>query len=763
MIKLVNVSKYYSSNNVIAMGLRKANLELHTNEFVAIVGESGSGKTTLLNVICGIDTYEEGELYINGEETSYFNTTEMENYRKKYVAFVFQNYNLIDSYTVLQNVEAPMILAGYPRKEIRKRALEIIDRVGLTKHIHHKATKLSGGQKQRVVIARALAKDCPIIAADEPTGNLDSESGKQILELLYEISKEKLVILVTHDFDQVKAYATRKIRIYDGEIVEDITLKKVDKKDLPTIPDAQVKIRFWDLVRMALHNLLAVPKKTILLMMVLLISTFFVAWMYGTFSRISSQAEGASQYYPQFLNISPDRLVLRKADASIFSDDDLSDLQALIGADYVIDHDYVMDNGIFMHIYSDTYSAGYQTAVIPASLIADQASLLLAGELPDANDEVAVILSSTYVQSADIFLGTKVDKNYYTNSDLVPQADFTVVGVFSMSDLNMMAASISYQETELFIAVSDSVYTEYEQLLTFNNITSSLFTGINSNSENITVTSNLFRPAYYYYGDTASMYNIILDESIADNRLEITGWNSSLPYEMCIDKESCLATGTLTFSDFYRTKTLSNITVRFEESNDNQIRMNSTTFALFVDADVYQVSLIGNVDQMNFSLPVLHAGEYLVTYPYEQSKITNAVQDIYYFLSNMLASGLALFFVILVTMMVTYLITRLVYNTKLRDYAIFRTIGANQNIIRWFIYLENTFMTTGTYLLFLPLAIYLKLSQGQYSALYGFSFYTVWSYIVLYVILLLIAFFNSRKYCRKIFKESVNRTLKNAE
>ena len=126
MIKLVNVSKFYSSNDVIALGLRKIDLELYRNEFIAIVGESGSGKTTLLNVISGIDSYEDGEMYINGKETSYFSIEDMENYRKKYVAFVFQNYNLIDSYTVLQNVEAPLILSGYPRDKIKERAREII-------------------------------------------------------------------------------------------------------------------------------------------------------------------------------------------------------------------------------------------------------------------------------------------------------------------------------------------------------------------------------------------------------------------------------------------------------------------------------------------------------------------------------------------------------------------------------------------------------------------------------------------------------------
>jgi ABC-type lipoprotein export system ATPase subunit len=261
MIKLVNVSKYYSSNGIVALGLRKANLELHVNEFVAVVGESGSGKTTLLNVISGIDSYEEGEMYLNGEETSYYSTADLENYRKKYIAFVFQNYNLVDSFTVRQNVELPMLLAGSSAKEAKARAYEIIKKVGLEKHVNHKATKLSGGQKQRVVIARALAKDCPIIAADEPTGNLDSESAKQIWELLNEIAKDKLVIVVTHDFSQVQKYATRKIRIYDGEIVEDQKIKKTEHSDLPQIPDEARRINSRNISKWHSRRCLRPPEK----------------------------------------------------------------------------------------------------------------------------------------------------------------------------------------------------------------------------------------------------------------------------------------------------------------------------------------------------------------------------------------------------------------------------------------------------------------------------------------------------------------------
>ena len=189
--------------------------------FVTITGESGSGKSTLLNVISGLDKYDEGEYFVNGEETSYFSVSDMERFRKEYVGFVFQNYNIIDSYTVYENVIAALVIQNYDKKKRKNRALELIDAVGLTKQRNQKTSKLSGGQKQRVVIARALAKDSPIIVADEPTGNLDSDSGEMVMKLFENISKDKLVIVVTHNYEQAEPYTTRRIHMADGEIIED--------------------------------------------------------------------------------------------------------------------------------------------------------------------------------------------------------------------------------------------------------------------------------------------------------------------------------------------------------------------------------------------------------------------------------------------------------------------------------------------------------------------------------------------------------------
>lgn len=225
MLKLENVSKIYYTNGIVATGISKVNLELNIGEFVVITGESGSGKSTLLNVISGIDSYEEGEMYINGKETSHYTEKDFEEYRKKYIANIFQSFNLINSYTVYQNVELVLLLNGYKRKQIKKKVLDIIDKVGLTKFKNTKVSKLSGGQKQRVAIARAIVKDTPIIVADEPTGNLDTKSAYEIIELLKNVAKDKLVVIVTHNIEQVEKYATRIIKMHDGRMIQNTEIK----------------------------------------------------------------------------------------------------------------------------------------------------------------------------------------------------------------------------------------------------------------------------------------------------------------------------------------------------------------------------------------------------------------------------------------------------------------------------------------------------------------------------------------------------------
>lgn len=280
MIELRNVSKYYNNDGIVTIGLRNINLNLNKNEIVAIVGDSGSGKSTLLNIICGIDTYDDGEMLFKGNETSYFSQNDVDLYRKNHIGFVFQNYNIIDSYTVLDNVMLPLILKGVETDKAEERAKELIEKVGLTARINNKGINLSGGEKQRCVIARALASDCDILACDEPTGNLDSKTSKEIIKLIQDVAKDKLVLIVTHNYSEVSDIVTRKIKIVDGEISENQVFEEIPADPNEKIIFQQHKTSENKLLKVVEKNITSTPKKTFLTFFVFLTISLIAFYLY---------------------------------------------------------------------------------------------------------------------------------------------------------------------------------------------------------------------------------------------------------------------------------------------------------------------------------------------------------------------------------------------------------------------------------------------------------------------------------------------------
>ena len=221
MLKLKNIKKDYKTGDFIQHALKNISVSFRKNEFVAILGPSGSGKTTLLNIIGGLDRYDSGDLIIDGKSTKGFKDKDWDAYRNHAVGFIFQSYNLISHISVLENVEMGMTLSGVSAAERRRKALELLEKVGLKDHAHKRPNQLSGGQMQRVAIARALANNPKIILADEPTGALDSKTSTQIMELIKEIAKDKLVIMVTHNAELAKDYASRIVSMKDGVILDD--------------------------------------------------------------------------------------------------------------------------------------------------------------------------------------------------------------------------------------------------------------------------------------------------------------------------------------------------------------------------------------------------------------------------------------------------------------------------------------------------------------------------------------------------------------
>ncbi len=224
MIELKNVQKVYPMGEVSVPALRGISLTIHPGEFVAIMGPSGSGKSTLMNLLGCLDLPSDGVVQLDGKDITELDEDSLAQIRGKKVGFVFQTFNLISTLTALENVEMPLFFQGVPREKRRARAAELLRKVGLDGRMHHRPAQLSGGERQRVAIARALANDPEIILADEPTGNLDSESGKAILELLAQLHREgKTIILVTHN-PEAAAYAQRIVRIRDGRLVEEVAV-----------------------------------------------------------------------------------------------------------------------------------------------------------------------------------------------------------------------------------------------------------------------------------------------------------------------------------------------------------------------------------------------------------------------------------------------------------------------------------------------------------------------------------------------------------
>lgn len=265
MLKLENIKKDYITGDTTVHALKGVSVEFRKSEFVSILGQSGCGKTTLLNIIGGLDRYTSGELYIGGRATSDFRDRDWDNYRNHSVGFIFQSYNLIPHQSVLSNVELALTLTGVPRAERRRRAAEALEKVGLADQLNKKPNEMSGGQMQRVAIARALVNDPEILLADEPTGALDSETSVQIMELLKEISKDRLVIMVTHNPELAERYSTRIIRLLDGNITDDSMPYSGDEEEKTAEKGGKSpSMSFLTALSLSLNNLMTKKARTFL-------------------------------------------------------------------------------------------------------------------------------------------------------------------------------------------------------------------------------------------------------------------------------------------------------------------------------------------------------------------------------------------------------------------------------------------------------------------------------------------------------------------
>ena len=494
LLQLKDIGKIYVSEGNVSVGIRGVNLSFDKGEFVAITGASGSGKSTLLNVISGMDTYEEGELFIENEPTSHFMQPDWEEYRKKYISFIFQEYNIIESYTVLQNVELALMHIEN-KKERRARAIDLLTRVGMKDHLKHKGSKLSGGQKQRTVIARALAKDSPIILADEPTGNLDSATSAEIIELMKEIAKDKLLIVVTHNFEQVENYATRHIRVFDGAVESDTSLRPAEKvsgpdsaADTSEKATSKVKEKLSDVKNgLTLGGAIfkATPKLSFFMCLLMLVGTL------GIFFAIASFGDFTEMFKPSYMfNNIEGRVVLVKRDGSVIKESELEEIKSTYGAKSYIHFDALLDQNMAYDWSSGIYyerSDGRKPR-LGANFVFGEKITPNAGRLPEKENELLLSLPISYqtdfgkneLKITEVEIGamkyTVVGVHYYSDNNLTPKALLSESGFKFMSVYNKMFGSDNMSNTNINMFFNASFRTNDDKGMDQN---------YNNNGENI--------------------------------------------------------------------------------------------------------------------------------------------------------------------------------------------------------------------------------------------------------------------------------------
>ena len=829
-IELRKVSKYYANEESVSMGFNRVDLELDIGEFVAITGESGSGKSTLLNVISGLDTYEEGEMFVCGEDTTAYGTEDYERYRKTYIGNIFQDFNLINSYTVYQNIEVVMLLSGKKKRECKDRILELIDLVGLNKYRKTKVSKLSGGQKQRVAIARALAKDAPIIVADEPTGNLDSASAEIVMETLSKVSKDKLVVVVTHNYDQAEPYVTRKITMHDGRIIEDKKIarprsgesfdaadpykpadsdisysyepadntsdeaaadayegtapetgvrmgraarnaeaerkgraarnaeaerkaREAERGETPvvqaTVRSAKTgkvpkpgKMRKLSELRLGIRNTFNLPAKFILLFIVYFFVSSAVLSQYAT-TKNSLHQEELLGTNPYFTNSSSDRVVIKKADESAFTDADFALIENTPNIRNIVRNDLAIDTGVSFAL-QDFYVDG---SVYPTSMIDE--TMLSYGHMPESEYEIVISTNS----SSDAYyslssLGEEVIGTAVNLQDMGQMQEYTFDQPITIAGIIIDDTDIS-EDTALYgystVYVSETVSNE----LMINMMSSSSKSVLNFGGTKLR--NDYDRGVYgsakvpegkaYIFEDQAYYYKDAKAEG-KDVSVEISNRFFDSAVELKVDK-------ILTAKNI---KKLLGIKSENYDMFYSCIFISDKDFNKLFDKGYFQISaFMENETQSADTLQALNdAGFTTLAMKDSLSDMTGG----YNFVIQMLTYGrLLLEFIIL--FYIAYAVIRLIMRSRNSYYSTLRILGATKSNTDSILRVELLLMMLIAYGVDIAFVVLVRKGIIRIDAVSKLLYYlTAVDYAVLAAVLLLMSLLIASRYSRKIFTKS---------
>lgn len=773
MLKLERVSKYYFSGNNVVQALRRINLECKIGEFIAITGESGSGKSTLLNVLSGLDTYEEGKLYFNGQDISHYTIEELEHYRKDYIGYVFQEYNIIDSYTVYQNIELALTIQGYTKEQKRRRTLELIDQTGLTLVANQKASMLSGGEKQRTVIARTLAKDYQILVCDEPTGNLNEEAAHGIFALLREISKEKLVIVVTHDITLIQEYASRKIRLYDGEIVEDAQLANPTSVISQEIAPKESNTSLSGSMEISLKNITSVPKKSLFAFLTVI---FMLAMIFFVYSAGVVEVNRAyTSDNPYFINANPSRIILVKDDKTPFSVDEMLEIGELDKVRGVFNNDIVFDSELVTKKYNEStlWNDFYHYKPLPAIALDDRD--LIEGRFPQTAYEVVLGNIDVFKIGDEIHVANSY-KLIESQSLLTDQFTFTVVGFveepivlknemhyFYLSDagLRRLSSSSIHESSEIQLHIEG---TEKYVMATDTWITPEI-------DETVDVGSRTYGVSYTTW--------VSIDDSLSDGEIltfDMMYFNFCRDFGYKKEIRDDLDAGLCEVSDFvdshvftYRAITpfendkpfeLITLTSAASTSDDQSLKlyMNEATFQYFFGEENYQITVIVR-DSFEGKQVVKDLEElgYKVFYPAEVIDRAEAIDIV---VRNIIVILIVAVIIASIFFVGYFVLHKLIFS-KLKDYLIIRSIGTPKKAVKRIIRSEIFLIA---FIAMLLIVGFLIVSEYYIYAIPEVIRYFKWfDYLVLIGLVLIVLELMVIQFTRKIFKASVISALKGAE
>jgi len=727
MLKLKNVSKYYYKDGVVAAGFTKVNLELHIGEFVVITGESGSGKSTLLNVLSGLDTYEDGEMYINGEETSHYTEDNFLEYRRKYVSNIFQNFNLVNSYTVYENIELALLMNGKNKKEIKKYVDSLIDKVGLKKYRNTVTSKLSGGQKQRVAIARALANDTPIIVADEPTGSLDSKSSSEILKLLHDISKDKLVIVVTHNKKEIEEYATRLIRMHDGKILENKVLTKINLDD--KLEAKEVKnITSFSKLRLGIRNTFNLPVKFVLMFVIFMLITITLISNYSAF-QMAENEESVTSYSEYFYNSSDRRIIITKNDRSLFSEKDYEKIKKLDNVDLLVKEDLINDYGIYVN-NDNIYMGGKINIGTPSNVDV--------GRLPENDNEIVI----------------KGSKDSWYISEL--QSDI-LNSKFSIENMPKYTKNVKI----VGIVYGDNSYEyEYDFYLS-DNILKDIVSSLNEEYSNITykINNNILSIKNGYYLD------IVVSDKVNEGEVYLKDtMNGFCKDYNCQNENFEISINNIYYGEQIKLK-VSNIyninnTKKLLDLDYNEIYdsifINQKDYNKLFNKGNYQSSIfVKEIKDLDNTI------EELNNLGFETLALRNAKHDSAEMVMQILKIfKLVVTVVLIITLFfISYFIIRIIYKSRNSYYTTLRTLGSTKKVCINILMKELVCHATIAYSVFLLLIYLINKDIIYFEYFKELSKYIgISEYIIVYLILILLSILISMRYGRKIFKDSIIKT-----